>query len=85
VDRLALGMASASARRSASSLRRASSRSWLARSVSFSSAASSISSCITRRVIASSSCGIESISVRITAHASSTRSIALSGRNRSEM
>ena len=55
------------------------------RRFSFLSAASSISSCITRRVIASSSCGIESISVRITAHASSTRSIALSGRKRSVM
>ncbi len=49
------------------------------------SAASSISSCITRRVTASSSAGIESISVRIIAHASSTRSIALSGRKRSVM
>ncbi len=48
-------------------------------------AASSISSRITRRVSSSSSAGIESISVRSMAQASSTRSIALSGRNRSEM
>ena len=78
-------MASAWALRSASSRRRSSSRSWLALSFSFLSAASSISSCITRRVTSSSSCGIESISVRIMAHASSIRSIALSGRKRSVM
>ncbi len=36
-------------------------------------------------MISSSSAGIESISVRSRAAASSTRSIALSGRNRSEM
>jgi hypothetical protein len=40
---------------------------------------------MTRRVTSSSSAGIESISLRITAHASSTRSIALSGRKRSVM
>jgi len=43
-----------------------------------------ISSWSTRRVSSSSSCGRESISVRIMAQASSTRSIALSGRKRSE-
>ena len=48
-------------------------------------AASSISSRVTRRVISSNSAGIESISVRSRAHASSTRSIALSGRKRSVM
>ena len=62
-----------------------SSRSLLALSFSFFSAASSISSCITRRVTSSSSVGIESISVRIMAQASSIRSIALSGRKRSLM
>ena len=40
---------------------------------------------LTRRVISSNSAGKESISVRSRAHASSTRSIALSGRNRSVM
>ena len=90
-DRLALGLPlGASSRRPRRAGRRApcrsaSSRSRLAASVSFCSAASSISSRMTRRVISSSSCGIESISVRITAHASSTRSIALSGRKRSVM
>jgi hypothetical protein len=54
-------------------------------SFSFFSAVSSISSCMTRRLSSSSSCGIESISVRIMAQASSTRSIALSGRKRSVM
>jgi hypothetical protein len=57
----------------------------LASSFSLASAVSSISSRRARRVSSSSSCGIESISVRIIAQASSTRSIALSGRNRSEM
>ena len=37
------------------------------------------------RLISSSSCGMLSISVRIIAHASSIRSIALSGRNLSVM
>ncbi len=46
---------------------------------------SSISSLITRLVSSSSSAGMESISVRMTAYASSTRSIALSGRKRSDM
>ena len=78
-------MLSASWRRSASSLRSASSRAFDALSFSFLSAASSISSCMTRRVTSSSSDGIESISVRIMAQASSTRSIALSGRKRSVM
>ena len=55
------------------------------RVLSLLSAASSTSSRVTRRVTWSSSCGIESISVRITAQASSTRSMALSGRKRSLM
>ena len=50
-------------------------------SVSFLSAASAISCCIILRDISSSSVGIESISVLMRAHASSTRSMALSGRN----
>ena len=78
-------MASASARRSASSRRRSPSRSALAGSVSLAKAASSISRRIRRRVASSSSAGIESISVRSLAQASSTRSMALSGRKRSEM
>ena len=61
------------------------SRSREAASVSFLSASRSISSCMTRRVRSSSSAGIESISVRSLAAASSTRSMALSGRKRSEM
>ena len=60
-------------------------RSRDAASVSFFSASRSISSCRMRRVISSSSAGIESISVRSRAAASSTRSMALSGRNRSAM
>jgi len=60
---------------------KASSLSLLRLSVSFFKAASSISSCIILRCISSSSAGIESSSVLIIAHASSTRSIALSGRN----
>ena len=40
---------------------------------------------MTRRVVASSSAGKESISVRIMAQASSIRSMALSGRKRSEI
>ena len=54
-------------------------------SFSFFSAISSISSLRTWREISSSSCGQESISVLILAHASSSRSIALSGRKRSWM
>jgi hypothetical protein len=78
-------MASAWAFMSASSLRSASRRSFDALSFSFFSAASSISSCMIRRVTSSSSAGIESISVRTMAPASSIRSIALSGRKRSVM
>ena len=63
----------------------ASSLSLLRLSVSFLRAASSISSCIIFLLFSSSSAGIESSSVLIIAHASSTRSIALSGRNLSEM
>ena len=50
---------------------------------SFFNAASSISCCIIFREISSNSAGIESISVRMVAQASSTRSMALSGKNRS--
>ena len=67
--------------RSESSFLKASRRSLLKLSVSFLRAASSISNCIILRCISSSSAGIESSSVLIIAHASSTRSIALSGRN----
>ena len=70
---------------SASSSCKCSRRSLLKRSSSFLSADSSISICITRRRSSSSSVGIESSSVLINAHASSTRSIALSGRKRSEI
>src|SRR5438105_4079689 len=52
---------------------------------SFDMAASSISSWRTRRSASSSSTGDESISMRSREAASSTRSIALSGRKRSEM
>jgi hypothetical protein len=54
-------------------------------SVSLRSASRSISSCIMRRRTSSSSAGIESISMRSFEAASSTRSMALSGRKRSEM
>ena len=54
-------------------------------SVSFLRAASSISCCMILRRMSSSSWGMESISVRIIAQASSTRSMALSGRKRSEI
>ena len=50
-----------------------------------SACASSISSWITRRFASSSSSGLESISMRSRDAASSTRSIALSGRKRSAM
>ena len=79
------------ARRPRSSLdRRAPSRACRAaptEALSFSlrSASRSISSCMMRRSISSSSAGIESISIRSFDAASSTRSIALSGRNRSAM
>ena len=52
---------------------------------SFAIAASSISSCVTRRSASSSSTGDESISIRRRDADSSTRSIALSGRKRSAM
>ncbi len=61
------------------------SRSFDAASLSFLSASRSISSCIVRRIDSSSSAGMESISVRSFAAASSTRSMALSGRKRSEI
>ena len=54
-------------------------------SVSFESAADSISSCIIFLDISSISVGIEFISVFIKAQASSTKSIALSGKNLSEI
>ena len=61
------------------------SRSFDAASVSFRSASRSISSCMIRRRTSSSSAGIESISIRSFEAASSTRSMALSGRKRSVM
>ena len=61
------------------------SRSFEAGSLSFLSASRSISSWRMRRSTSSSSAGIESISIRSFEAASSTRSIALSGRKRSEM
>ena len=54
-------------------------------SFSLASAARSISSCMMRRSTSSISCGSESISMRSRVAASSIRSIALSGRNRSPM
>ncbi len=78
-------MASDSLCRSCSSFNRLLSLSWEALSFSFFKAAASISSCIIRRVISSSSAGMLSISVRSLAAASSTRSIALSGKNLSEI
>ncbi len=80
-----------SPQRAASSLRiscaSASARSTGSRTCfdSFFIAASSISSWRTRRSASSSSTGDESISIRSRAAASSTRSIALSGRKRSAM
>ena len=59
------------------------SRAWDRESSSFFSAASSISHWMIRREITSSSVGMESISVRMRAQASSIRSMALSGRKRS--
>ena len=74
------------ARRAPPSPRRAHARPARApASVSFAIAASSISSCMTRRFASSSSSGLESISMRSREAASSTRSIALSGRKRSAM
>ncbi len=78
-------IAFAAARTSASSPRSWSSRAMLAGSDSCASAASSISSRTTLRVILSRAVGIESMSVRSMAPASSTKSIALSGRKRSLM
>ena len=66
---------------SASSFCSSARRSLLRLSVSFLSADSSISSCMILRLCSSSSVGMESSSVLIRAHASSTRSMALSGRN----
>ena len=70
---------------SASSLSSCARRSRLMGSVSFFSPSRSISSCTTRRRMSSSSVGMESISMRSLLHASSTRSMALSGRKRSAM
>ena len=69
----------------ASSLVTVSSRSLESLSSSFFSAAWAISCWMILRFNSSSSIGIESISVRIIAQASSTRSMALSGKNRSEI
>ena len=76
---------SCSSLRSASSFSSFSSRSFDALSVSLRSASRSISSCMMRRSTSSSSAGIESISMRSRDAASSIRSMALSGRNRSVM
>ena len=70
---------------SASSPSKVSSRFIEALSSSLLSACFSISSCIIFLEISSSSTGIESISILIFAAASSMRSIALSGKNLSEM
>ena len=78
-------MAPASSAISASSFSSVASRAFDASSVSLRSASRSISSWIRRRSSSSSSIGIESISMRSRDAASSTRSIALSGRKRSVM
>ena len=78
-------MPSSSSWRLASSSAIASRLSTAVCAVSFSSAACSISSWMIRRCTWSISIGIESISILSRDAASSTRSIALSGRNRSEM
>ena len=78
-DFMALNCSFSSASSFLSSSRR-SRESW---SSSFLRAISSISCCMILRRRSSSSAGIESISVRIIAQASSTRSMALSGRKRS--
>ncbi len=78
-------MAEASSPISASSRSSASSRALEASSVSLRRASRSISSWMRRRSSSSSSIGIESISIRSRLAASSTRSIALSGRKRSVM
>ena len=75
-------MASAVSVRLASSSSRRARRSFEASSVSLASAIRSISSWRMRRVTTSISVGMESISIRSRLAASSTRSMALSGRNR---
>ncbi len=72
-----------SSRNSANSSCKMPKRFFDASSDSFFNAASSISSCIKRRVTWSSSVGIEFISTRIVALASSIKSMALSGKKRS--
>ena len=74
-----------SSRCSASSFRSSARRAFDSSSSSSLSAASSISSWMILRSTTSISVGIEPISVRIMAHASSMRSMALSGRKRSVM
>ena len=69
----------------ASSFSSRSSRSFEASSFSSFSASRSIFSCMMRRSISSSASGLESTCMRSRAAASSTRSIALSGRKRSVM
>ena len=73
------------ARMSASSFWMSARCSWDRVSVSFFRAASSISWRMILRLSSSISAGMESISLRIMAQASSTRSMALSGRKRSVM
>ena len=77
-------MSSRSAPTVASSASRAASRSFEAASDSLASAIRSISNWRTRRWATSTSVGIESTSMRSMLAASSTRSMALSGRNRSD-
>ncbi len=72
-------------RSSASSASRRASRSRETSSDSRATDTRSISSCMMRRWVSSSSAGIESISMRSFEAASSIRSMALSGRNRSAM
>ncbi len=82
----AFGQRSANAPRGRRSpFRCAARRSLEASSVSFFSASRSILSCIARRSISSSSSGLESTCILRRDAASSTRSIALSGRKRSVM
>ena len=71
--------------KSPSSFLRFSSLSFDAASFSFLNATCSISSCFERRSISSISSGMESISVRNFAPASSIKSMALSGKKRSEI
>ena len=78
-------MPSSSSWRFASSAAIASRRSTAVWAVSFSSAACSISSWMMRRCTSSISVGIESISILSREADSSIRSIALSGRKRSEI